>query len=250
MKTIGMIGGMSWESTVPYYRIANEAVGERLGGLHSAKIVLVSVDFHDLERLMREGDWDAVGERLADAARSVARAGADCIVLCTNTMHKVAGAIEAAVDIPLLHIVDAAAAEIARLGVRKVGLLGTRFTMEQDFYRARLQERHGIEAIIPADADRDIVHRVIFDELCRGKVLEGSRDEYRRIIGNLVAAGAGAIVLGCTELSMLVGSRDAAVPVFDTTAIHARAAAEWALGEGPAANDSARAVRGLAEGAP
>lgn len=226
-----MIGGMSWESTVPYYRIANEAVGERLGGLHSAKIVLVSVDFHDLERLMREGDWDAVGERLADAARSVARAGADCIVLCTNTMHKVAGAIEAAVDIPLLHIVDAAAAEIARLGVRKVGLLGTRFTMEQDFYRARLQERHGIEAIIPADADRDIVHRVIFDELCRGKVLEGSRDEYRRIIGNLVAAGAGAIVLGCTELSMLVGHADATVPVIDTTAVHARMAAQWALGE-------------------
>ncbi|MCM2315921.1 MAG: aspartate/glutamate racemase family protein [Thermoanaerobaculia bacterium] len=231
MKTIGMIGGMSWESTVPYYRVANETVAARLGGLHSAKIVLVSVDFHDLERHMREGDWGAVGERLADSARSLERAGAGCIVLCTNTMHKVAGAIERAVGLPLLHIVDAAAGEIARHGVRRVGLLGTRFTMEDDFYRGRLRERHGIEAIVPSEADRETVNRVIFDELCRGRVLEGSRAAFRRIMGGLVDAGAQAIVLGCTELAMLVGPDDAAVPVFDTTALHARAAAEWALGE-------------------
>ena len=231
MKTIGMLGGMSWESTVPYYRIANETVAKRLGGLHSAKIVLVSVDFDEVERSMREGDWGAVGEKLAQAARSLECAGADVLVLCTNTMHKVAGAIEAAVGIPLLHIVDAAAAEIARRGVGSVGLLGTRFTMEQDFYRARLRERHGIEVLVPPEAERDVVHRVIFDELCRGKVLEDSRSAHRRIIEGLVASGAQGIVLGCTELSMLVGPADAAVPVFDTTAIHARAAAEWALGD-------------------
>jgi aspartate racemase len=229
MRTIGMIGGMSWESTVPYYRIVNETVGKRLGGLHSARVVLVSVDFHDLERHMREGDWDAVGARLADSAQSLERAGAGCIVLCTNTMHKVADAIEGAVGIPLLHIVDAVAAEIRRGGIDKVGLLGTRFTMEDDFYRGRLRERHGIEAIVPSRADRETVHRVIFEELCRGQVLEGSRAAYGRIMQGLVDAGARAIVLGCTELAMLVGQADAPVPVFDTTALHARKAAEWSL---------------------
>ncbi len=224
-----MIGGMSWESTVPYYRIANETVGKRLGGLHSARVVLVSVDFHDLERHMREGDWDAVGARLADSAQSLERAGAGCIVLCTNTMHKVADAIEGAVGIPLLHIVDAVAAEIRRGGIDKVGLLGTRFTMEDDFYRGRLRERHGIEAIVPSRADRETVHRVIFEELCRGQVLEDSRAAYGRIMQGLVDAGARAIVLGCTELAMLVGQADAPVPVFDTTALHARKAAEWSL---------------------
>ena len=229
MKTIGMIGGMSWESTVPYYRIVNETVGKRLGGLHSAKVVLVSVDFHDLERHMREGDWDAVGARLADSAQSLERAGAGCIVLCTNTMHRVADAIEGAVGIPLLHIVDAVAAEVRRGGIDKVGLLGTRFTMEDDFYRGRLRERHGIEAIVPSRADRETVHRVIFEELCRGQVLEGSRAAYRRIMQGLADAGARAVVLGCTELAMLVGQADAPVPVFDTTALHARQAAEWSL---------------------
>ena len=224
-----MIGGMSWESTVPYYRIANETVGKRLGGLHSARVVLVSVDFHDLERHMREGDWDAVGARLADSAQSLERAGAGCIVLCTNTMHKVADAIEGAVGIPLLHIVDAVAAEIRRGGIDKVGLLGTRFTMEDDFYRGRLRERHGIEAIVPSRADRETVHRVIFEELCRGQVLEDSRAAYGRIMQGLVDAGARAIVLGCTELAMLVGQADAPVPVFDTTALHAPKAAEWSL---------------------
>jgi aspartate racemase len=229
MKTVGLIGGMSWESTVPYYRLVNETVARRLGGLHSARIVLVSVDFHDLERSMREGDWDAVGARLADCARSLERAGADCVVLCTNTMHKVAHAVESAVAIPLIHILDALAQDLDRHGVRRVGLLGTRFTMEQDFYRARLRDRHDIESVIPPDADRDIVHRVIFDELCRGKVLESSRVAYRRIMRGLAEDGAQAIVLACTEIAMLVGPSDATVPVFDTTAIHARAAAEWAL---------------------
>ena len=233
MKTIGLIGGMSWESTVPYYRIANETVGRRLGGLHSARIVLVSVDFHDVERLQRDGDWDAAGSLMADAARSLERAGADFVVVCTNTMHKVAGAIESAVRIPLLHIADATAAEIRREGIGTVGLLGTRFTMEQDFYRERLRGRHGIEVIVPPAEDREIVHRVIYDELCLGRTLEESRSAYRRIMQGLVDAGAQGIVLACTEIPMLVGPEDATVPVFDTTAIHARAAAERGLGVDP-----------------
>ncbi len=232
MKTIGMIGGMSWESTVPYYRIANETVARRLGGLHSAKIVLASVDFDEVEKLQRAGDWEAAGRMLAETARTLEGAGADFLVVCTNTMHRVAPAIEAAVSIPLLHIADAAAAEMKAKGVRTAGLLGTRFTMEQDFYRARLRERHGIEAIVPPEADRELVHRVIYDELCLGKVLDGSRGEYRRIMRGLVGEGAQAIVLACTEIPMLVGPGDAAVPVIDTTALHARTAAEWAI-DGP-----------------
>jgi aspartate racemase len=225
MKTIGLIGGMSWESTVPYYRLVNETVAKRLGGLHSAKVLLASVDFAEVEAMQRGGDWAAAGQLLADSARALERAGADFLVVCTNTMHKVADAIEGAVRIPLLHIADATAAEVKALGLRRVGLLGTRFTMEQDFYKARLQGRHGIEAIVPAEADREVVHRVIYDELCLGKVLEPSRKEYRRIIRGLVEAGAEGIVLACTEIPMLVGPEDSPVPVFDTTAIHARAAA-------------------------
>lgn len=233
MKTIGMIGGMSWESTVPYYRIANETVAGRLGGLHSARILLASVDFAEVERMQRDGDWDAAGRLLADTARSLERAGADFLVVCTNTMHKVAGAIESAVRIPLLHIADATATQVKARGLRRVGLLGTRFTMEQDFYKARLRERHGVEAVIPGEADRELVHRVIYEELCRGKVLEGSRAQYRRVIDGLVAQGAQGILLACTEIPLLVGEADSPVPVFDTTAIHARAAAGWAL-DGPA----------------
>jgi aspartate racemase len=229
MKTIGLIGGMSWESTVPYYRLVNETVARRLGGLHSAKVLLASVDFAEVEKMQRDGDWAAAGRLLADTARALERAGADFIVVCTNTMHKVADAIEGAVRIPLLHIADATAAEVKARGLAKVGLLGTRFTMEQDFYRARLRARHAIEVVVPPSADREIVHRVIYDELCLGKVLEPSREEYRRIIMGLVDAGAQGIVLACTEIPMLVGAADAPVPVFDTTAIHARAAAEWAL---------------------
>lgn len=229
MKTIGLIGGMSWESTMPYYRQINEAVKARLGGLHSAKIVLYSVDFHEVECLQRAGEWNAAGELLAGAAQSLERAGAEFLVLCTNTMHRVAGAIEAAVDIPLLHIVDPTADAISRAGFRRVGLLGTRFTMEQDFYRGRLAALHGIEALIPAEADRDRVHRIIYEELCLGVFNDAARAAYREIMAQLVADGAEAIILGCTEISLLVGPQDATVPLFDTTAIHARAAAEQAM---------------------
>jgi aspartate racemase len=231
MKTIGLIGGMSWESTVPYYRQVNQTVKELLGGLHSAKVVLVSVDFHDVERLQRAGDWDAAGALLAGAARSLQAAGADFVVLCTNTMHKVAPAIEAAVDIPLFHIADPTAAAIKAAGHTKIGLIGTRFTMEQAFYKDRLRELHGLEVIVPEPAGRDIVHRVIYEELCLGNIVDASRDDYRRVIAALVERGAQAIILGCTEISLLIHPSDAAVPLFDTTAIHARKAAEFALGD-------------------
>jgi aspartate racemase len=229
LKTIGLIGGMSWESTVPYYRQINEAIKERLGGLHSAKLVLYSVDFHEVERLQHSGDWEAAGRLLADAARALEAAGAEFLVLCTNTMHKVAPAIEAAVAIPLLHIADPTAAEIKRAGHSVVGLLGTRFTMEQAFYRERLHEHHGLQVIVPNAQDREIVHRVIYEELCLGVVKPESLDEYRRILRGLADQGAQAIILGCTEISLLVNQQDSALPLFDTTAIHARAAAEEAL---------------------
>jgi aspartate racemase len=234
MKTLGLIGGMSWESTIPYYRIINETIRERLGGLHSARLILYSVDFHDIERLQRAGAWDEAGRTLADAARSLEAAGAEGLALCTNTMHKVAAAIEAAVTIPLLHIADPTAAAVKRAGLRAVGLLGTRFTMERDFYRGRLMERHGLTAIVPDAADREIVHRVIYDELCRGDIRAESRARYREIMRRLVDAGAEGIILGCTEIASLVGSADAPVPLFDTTALHARHAAEWALGDAAA----------------
>ena len=228
MKTIGLIGGMSWESTALYYRIVNETVRERLGGLHSARLVLASVDFHDIERLQYAGAWDEAGALLADAARSIEAAGAGNIVLCTNTMHKVADAIERAVNIPLLHIADPTGQAILASGVRTVGLLGTRFTMEQSFYRDRLSQRHGLNVLVPVPQDRDIVHRVIYEELCLGRVLDSSRTAYRGIIDRLVHAGAEAIILGCTEIAMLIGAEDSPVPLFDTTALHARAAAELA----------------------
>ena len=229
MKTIGLIGGMSWESTVPYYRSINETVRVLRGGLHSARLVLVSVDFDEVERLQRAGDWDAAGLLLADCARRLERAGADFIVLCTNTMHKVAPAIEAATRLPLFHIADPTADAIRAAGLRKVGLLGTRFTMEQDFYRARLESRHGLEVVVPGEAGRALVHRVIYDELCQGRVLDASREAYRDVIRELVQAGAEAVILGCTEIALLVGPADSPVPVFDTTALHARKAAEYAL---------------------
>lgn len=231
MKTIGLIGGMSWESTVPYYRQINDTVKQRLGGLHSARIILYSVDFHEIEQLQHAGDWEAAGKLLADCARALESAGVDFLVLCTNTMHKVAPAIEAAVRIPLLHIADATAEDINQSGFSAVGLLGTRFTMEQDFYRDRLRQRHGLQVLVPAREDREIVHRVIYDELCLGKALPGSRSEYRRIIDTLVAQGAEAIILGCTEISLLVDQKDSSVPLFDTAAIHARKAAERGLSD-------------------
>lgn len=229
MKVIGLIGGMSWESTVSYYRQINESIKERLGGLHSAKVVLYSVDFYEIELLQHSGNWEAAGGLLAGAARALESAGADFLVLCTNTMHKVAGAIEAAVRIPLLHIADATAAEIKRAGFGNVGLLGTRFTMEQDFYIDRLRERHGLRVLVPNPEDREIVHRIIYEELCLGQVVDESRAEFRRVMAHLAGQGAEAIILGCTEISLLVGQEDSPVPLFDTTSIHARKAAEWAL---------------------
>lgn len=229
MKTIGLIGGMSWESTVPYYRLINETIKERLGGLHSAKVILYSVDFHEVEQLQRAGDWETAGVLLANAARSLEAAGADFLVLCTNTMHKVAPSIEAAVAIPLFHIADPTATEVKRAGHTTVGLLGTRFTMEQPFYRDRLQEHHGLRVIVPNAEERDSIHRIIYDELCLGIVLPESRREFQRVIAGLASQGAEAIILGCTEISLLVSQRDTECPLFDTTAIHARAAAEEAL---------------------
>jgi aspartate racemase len=230
VKVIGLIGGMSWESTVPYYRQINEVIKERLGGLHSAKLILYSVDFYDIERLQQAGEWEAAGRLLAEAARSLQAAGAEFLVLCTNTMHKVASTIETAVRIPLLHIADPTALKIREAGYSKVGLLGTRFTMEQGFYIDRLQGCRGLQVLVPNSEDREIVHRVIYEELCLGRVLPKSRAEYRRVMANLKGRGAQAIILGCTEISLLVGPEDAEIPLFDTTRIHARSAAEWALG--------------------
>jgi aspartate racemase len=230
MKIVGLIGGMSWESTIPYYRQINELVKERLGGLHSAKIILYSVNFHDIERLQHAGDWETAGQLMGDAARCLEGAGADFLVLCTNTMHKVTAAIEAAVHIPLLHIADPTAAEIKAAGFSTVGLLGTRFTMEESFYKDRLQERHGLRIMIPMSDDCRIIHRIIYEELCLGRTLDESRSEYRRVIQSLVHRGAEAIILGCTEISLLVDRHDSAVPLFDTTRIHSRKAAECALG--------------------
>lgn len=228
MKTIGLIGGMSWESTLPYYRHINETIRARLGGLHSAKIVLYSVDFHEVEALQRVGDWEQAGALLADTARKLALAGADCITLCTNTMHKVAPAIEAAVDIPLLHIADFTAAAIRDAGLATVGLLGTRFTMEQEFYAGRLRAQ-GLDVLTPTEAERAIVHRVIYEELCMGVVSAPSRQAYLDVIAALAARGAQGIILGCTEISLLVGPQHTALPLFDTTALHACGAANWAL---------------------
>ena len=228
MKSIGLIGGMSWESTALYYRLINLAVQQQLGGLHSAKLVLLSVDFHDVEVLQRAGDWAGAGALLANAARSLEAAGADFLVLCTNTMHIVAPAISEAVHIPLLHIADPTAQAIQQAGHTRIGLLGTRFTMEQSFYIDRLKQQ-GLEVLLPAREDRDTVHRIIFEELCLGQTLEVSRQHYRRIMAKLVEQGAQAIILGCTEITLLVGAADASVPLFDTTALHAMAAAERAL---------------------
>jgi aspartate racemase len=229
VKTIGLIGGMSWESTLHYYQSLNEQVKQRLGGLHSAKIVLYSVDFHDIELLQKTGQWEEAGALLADASRALEAAGADVLVLCTNTMHKVAPVIEVAVSIPFLHIADPTAEAIKRAGLQRVGLLGTRFTMEEDFYRGRLEARHRLDVLVPDAADREIVHNVIYDELCLGLIHESSRQAYRDIIARLVASGAQGIILGCTEIAMLISPADTLVPIFDTTQLHASCALEFAL---------------------
>jgi aspartate racemase len=229
MRTIGLIGGMSWESSAQYYRLINEAVRERLGAPHSAVSLMYSVDFGEIERLQHDGAWDELGERMADAARRLERAGAALLVLCTNTMHRLADCIEAAVAIPLLHIADPTGEAVKAAGLTRIGLLGTAFTMEGNFYRGRLEARHGLEVLVPEDADRRTAHRIIYDELVAGVVREESRALYRQIIGRLEAAGAQGVILGCTEIMLLVGPGDAAVPLFDTTTLHARAAVELAL---------------------
>lgn len=231
MKTIGMLGGMSWESSAEYYRIANEVVKARLGGHHSAKLVLYSVDFDEIEKCQSSGRWDDAARILAEGAKSIERAGADVLVLCTNTMHKLAGPIRASITIPFLHIAEATGRAILARGVKTVGLLGTRYTMEQDFYKGTLAEL-GLEVLIPSEPERAVVHDVIYDELCLGRVNPASREQYKRIMAGLVARGAQGIILGCTEIMLLVKPEDATVPVFDTTRIHATAAAEFCLGIG------------------
>jgi aspartate racemase len=228
MLTIGMLGGMSWESSAEYYRLANELVRERLGGLHSAKCILLSVDFADIEALQAGGSWDEAGRLLADAAERLEAAGADLLLLCTNTMHKVADQVEAAVEIPLLHLADATAAAIQEAGLKTVGLLGTAFTMEQDFYRDRLQS-HGLTVLVPEANDRAMVHSVIYDELCLGVVTDASRAAYVGVIDRLVEAGAQGVVLGCTEIELLISQADSPVPVFPTTRLHVQAAVDRAL---------------------
>jgi len=229
MKTIGLIGGMSWESSIEYYRLINEYTRQKLGGLHSAKSVMVSVDFAEVETLQHEGRWDEAAVLMVQSAEQVAAAGADCLVLCTNTMHKLAEAIQSNLEIPFLHIADATAQRIVAVGLTRIGLLGTRFTMEQDFYKGRLIDQYGLDVLVPSAADQEIVHRIIYDELCLGKILPESHAEYIRIMQNLATAGAQGIILGCTEITLLVKDGDSPLPLFDTTRIHAESAVEWAL---------------------
>lgn len=231
MKTIGLIGGMSWESSLEYYRILNETVKEKLGGLHSARCLMLSVDFAEVEVLQREGRWEEAGQMMAAAGQSLERGGADFVVLCTNTMHKLAVELQAGMQIPLLHIADATAAKIQGLGLHKIGLLGTKFTMEHDFYKGRLAERFGLEVLTPGPEGRAIIHRVIYEELVRGIVREDSRRAYCQIMEQLVGAGAEGIILGCTEIELLVKQDDSRVPLFPTTRIHAIAAVEMALAD-------------------
>lgn len=231
MRTIGLIGGMSWESSAEYYRILNQGVRDRLGPTASARCLLWSFDFSEIEALQHRGDWEELTARLVDAARKLERAGADILLICTNTMHRVAPAIEAAVQVPLLHIADPTAERIKAADLRRVGLLGTAFTMEQDFYKGRLAERHGLEVIVPNAQDRATIHRVIYEELVAGQIVPASRDACRAVIARLVDAGAQAVILGCTEIMLLVRPEDSTVPLFDTTALHAQAAIEKALAD-------------------
>lgn len=228
MKTIGLIGGMSWESTSEYYRIINEEIKERLGGLHSAKCLINSVDFEEIERCQSSGDWDGAGKILGNAAYSLQKGGADFIIICTNTMHKVVEKIKEKIDIPVLHIADATAKEIKRKDIQKVGLLGTKYTMEQDFYKSRIEE-HDIKVIVPSGTNREKVNEVIYTELCLGKIVVQSREYYKRVIEELVQEGAQGIILGCTEIGLLIKQENVSVPIFDTTHIHAIEAVKVAL---------------------
>lgn len=229
MKTIGMIGGMSWESSIEYYRIVNQTVREKLGGLHSAKSIMVSVEFAEIEALQHQDRWDELAAILIEAARSLEKGGADFVIICTNTMHKLYDILQNQIKIPMLNIADATAEKIKAQGIDKIALLGTRFTMEEDFYKGRLADKYGLDVIIPSSAQREIVHRVIYDELCAGIIKPDSKQKYAEIIQGLAAEGVGGIILGCTEIGLLVKQADSPVPLFDTTEIHARAAVYYAL---------------------
>lgn len=228
MKIIGLIGGMSWQSSLEYYRIINETVKQKLGDLHSAKCLMYSVDFAEIEILQHQNRWDEATEFMIDAAKRLERGGADFIVICTNTMHKMAGEVENSIQIPLLHIADTTAAIIK--DIKRVGLLGTIFTMEQDFYKGRLSDKYDIDVLVPDEKDRQIIHNIIYDELCLGEIKDSSRQKYIQVINNLVSNGAEGMILGCTEIPLLIKQKDCPVPVFDTTLIHARAAVNYALG--------------------
>ena len=231
MKVIGLIGGMSWESSAEYYRIINEEVKRRLGGLRSGKILMYSVDFHEIEELQHEGRWEEATELMIDAAKRIEKGGADFLLICTNTMHKMAPDVQKAVNIPLLHIADATGEQIKSLGIQKVGLLGTKYTMEQDFYKGRLVSKHSLDVVVPEEGDRNIIHEVIYEELCLGVILEKSKNEFCRIINSLAKQHAEGIILGCTEISLLIKQTDSMLPLFDTTEIHAQKAVEFALRE-------------------
>lgn len=228
MKNIGLIGGMSWESSLEYYRIINEEVKAKLGGLHSAKCILYSVDFEEIERCQAEGDWESSGKLLGDAALSLEKAGAEMILICTNTMHKVIGYIEGKVSLPILHIADSTAKQIQKSKISTVGLLGTKYTMEQDFYKSRI-ETNGIKVLIPNEEDRKVINKVIYEELCLGEIQQSSRDYYKKVIKGLVDDGAEGIILGCTEIGLLVKPEDSEVPLFDTAVIHAIESVNMAL---------------------
>lgn len=229
MKKIGLLGGMSWESTATYYRLINEGIGQELGGLHSAEMLLYSVDFQEIETLQHSGEWERLGVLLSNAAYSLQKAGAEGLILCTNTMHKVAGSISKHVEVPMIHIADATAERLVTDGVRRVGLLGTAFTMEEAFYKGGLQERFGLEVIVPLKQQRKEIHRVIYDELCLGRTVQSSRDYYTGVIESMREQGAEAVILGCTEIGLLLSQGDSVLPLYDTTQIHAEAAVHWML---------------------
>ena len=229
MKVIGLLGGMSWESSLEYYRIINETVKERLGGLHSAKCILYSVDFEEIELLQHKGKWDELTKIMIESAQNLEKAGANMVLICTNTMHKMANEVQNAIQIPLLHIADAAAEKVKEKNLKKVGLLGTKYTMEQDFYKGRIKEKYNIDVIIPDTDEREDVHNVIFNELCLGQIKDESREKYKKIIKNLAKNGVEGIILGCTEIPLLINQKDFAIPIFDTTLIHSIAAVDYAL---------------------
>jgi len=229
LKTIGLLGGMSWESTLEYYKMINEGIRRRLGGLHSARIAMVSIDFEPIEKFQHQGNWDKMTAMLLNDAKNIEKAGADFLLICTNTMHKIAQDIENSIKIPLLHIADATAEELIKEGIKTVGLLGTAFTMQEEFYKGRLEKKHGLKVVTPDKQDREIIHKIIYNELCLGKIKEDSKKEYLRIINKLEKNGASGVILGCTEIGLLVKQSDTDIKLFDTTKIHAKKAVELAL---------------------